>query len=322
MAVQPDARPTVTIRLLQREELADAERIFRLAFGTFLGVPDPTQFAADSDHIISRWIADPSRVFGAAVDGKLVGTNIATNWGSVGFFGPLAVLPEFWDKGIGSALMVPIMERFTAWGNRHLGLFTFPDSPKHIHLYEKFGFFPRFLLPIMSKAVLPTASPAVDWTTYSALAESERAEAIAACRTLTDAVLDGLDVTCEIETVRTQGLGDTVLLIDGSQVNGVAVCHCGEGSEAGKDICFVKFGAVRPGAQAGLHFAKLLSACEEFAGSRGMTSLGAGVNLGCDAAYRQMRQSGFRTDFIGVALHQANEPGYHRSDRYVLSDWR
>src|SRR4029078_3784226 len=29
--------------------------------------------------------------FGATLDGKLVGSNFATNWGSVGFFGPLTV---------------------------------------------------------------------------------------------------------------------------------------------------------------------------------------------------------------------------------------
>ncbi|MGH2347126.1 MAG: GNAT family N-acetyltransferase [Chloroflexota bacterium] len=322
IVAQRGAVPNVTIRQLRQEDLASADRVFRLAFGTFLGLPDPEQFGADFAQIASRWTADPTRVFAAEADGRLVGTSVASNWGSVGFLGPITVMPEFWDEGVGTFLMAPVMQRFTAWGNRHLGLLTFPHSPKHIHLYEKFGFFPRFLTPILGREVGPHTSAATGWSAYSTLAESERAQAIAACRAVADAVYDGLDVTCEIEAVQGQGLGDTVLLHAGSQVTGFAVCHCGEGTEAGKDVCYVKFGAVQPGAAAGPRFTRLLSACEALAGSRGMTRLSAGVNLGCEEAYRHMRKSGFRTDFIGVALQQPNEAGYHRPDRYVLSDWR
>lgn len=68
--------------------------------------------------------------FAAVIDGELVGSNFATNWGSVGFFGPLTVRPDMWDKGIGNSLMEPVMNCFDTWGNRHLGLFTFSHSPQ------------------------------------------------------------------------------------------------------------------------------------------------------------------------------------------------
>jgi hypothetical protein len=70
---------------------------------------------------------------------------------------------------------------------------------------------------------------------------------VIASRTLTDAVFDGLDVTREICAVADQALGDTVLLWEDSTLVGVAICHCGPGSEAGGGTCYVKFGAVRPG---------------------------------------------------------------------------
>jgi GNAT superfamily N-acetyltransferase len=322
MSTQPDPLQDVIIRSVLQEETARAERIFRLAFGTYMDFPEPEQFGADLNLIGSRRQADPTRVFGAEYDGKLVGINIASNWGSVGFFGPLAVIPEFWDRKVGQVLMEAVMDQFAAWGNRHLGLFTFPQSPKHIHLYEKFGFFARFLTPIMSKAVAPQPTPAGQWSVYSTLGEGERAAAVTACRELADAVYDGLDLTHEIEATDVQQLGDTVLLLDGSQVTGFAVCHCGEGTEAGTGVCFIKFGAVRPGAAAGRQFTELLSAGEEFAASRGMTTVSGGINLGCEEAYRLMRECRFRTDFIGVAMEQPNEPGYNRPDRYVISDWR
>ncbi len=312
----------ITIRPLRESELDTADRIFRVAFGTFLGILNPEAFAGDSDAVKTRWKADPTRVFAAEVDGELVGTNIASNWGSVGFFGPLTIRPDLWDQGIAQHLMEPVMEKFSEWGTRHAGLFTFPHSPKHIHLYEKFGFFARFLTPIMSKAVAPHTSPVAHWSAYSQLKESEQKAYVAACRELTNAIYEGLDVEREIQAVQQQRLGDTVLLVDDAQLTGFAVCHCGAGGEAGSGMCYVKFGAVRPGLAAGQHFTRLLRACEAFAEASGMSHVAAGVNMGCEEAYRHMLQSGFRTNMCGIAMQRPNEAGYNRPGVYLISDWR
>jgi hypothetical protein len=51
------------------------------------------------------------------------------------------------------------------------------------------------------------------------------------------------------------------LLWDGdSRLTGFAIRHCGPESEAGEGVCFVKFGAVRPGLGAEGRFAALLDA--------------------------------------------------------------
>ncbi|CAM5460928.1 2,3-bisphosphoglycerate-dependent phosphoglycerate mutase [Streptomyces glaucescens] len=49
-------------------------------------------------------------------------------YGHFFYRGPLTVRPDLWDQGIGRRLMEPVMDRFDAWGNRHLGLFTFSHS--------------------------------------------------------------------------------------------------------------------------------------------------------------------------------------------------
>jgi predicted N-acetyltransferase YhbS len=293
-----------------------------VAFGTFIGLPNPVTFAGDSGALRTRWKADPTRVFAAAVDGELVGTNVASNWGSMGFFGPLTRRPDLWDQGIAQRLMQPVMEKFSEWGTRHAGLFTFPHSPKHVHLYEKFGFFARFLTPIMSKAVAPQTSLVTHWSKYSDLKESEQRAYVAACRELTDAIYEGLDLEREIQAVQHQRLGDSVLLLDDTHLVGFAVCHCGAGTEAGSGACYVKFGAVRPGRAAGQHFTQLLSACEAFAEASCMSHVVAGANMGCDEAYRHLLKSGFRTDMYGIAMQRPNEAGYNRPDVYLISDWR
>src|SRR5215207_3466851 len=82
------------VRPLRDEDLPTADHIMRLAFGTFLGLPDPLAFMGDADYVRTRWRADPAAAFAAELDGALVGSNFAANWGSFGFFGPLTVHPD------------------------------------------------------------------------------------------------------------------------------------------------------------------------------------------------------------------------------------
>jgi GNAT superfamily N-acetyltransferase len=312
--------PPVAIRPLGEDDLAEADRVFRVAFGTFLGAPDPARFFGDADYVRTRWHADPGAALAAVRDGRLVGSNFVTNWGSVGFFGPLTVDPSCWKRGIAKRLLEPTVALFDAWGTRHAGLFTFAASAAHVGLYQRFGFWPRFLTAIMSRPVARPAAPA--WTRMSGIAGPARAAAVAAVREVTDAVYPGLDVTREIESVLGQGLGDIVLIDDAAGVAGVAVCHIGAGTEAGSGNCYIKFGAVRPGPHAARHFSLLLDACHGLAADRGAAALAAGANAGRDQAWKALAEHGFRTGVQGVAMHRPNDPGYSRSGTYLIDDWR
>ena len=311
------------IRALAEADLPEAQRIVRVAFGTFLGAPDPERFWSDLDYIYGRFGAEHTAAFAAeSDDGAVVGSNFATRWGSVGFFGPLTTRPDLWDSGIGQRLVAAASDQFEAWGVRHAGLFTFAQSAKHVGLYGKFGFHPRFLTAIM---LAPSAAPTTASTAlrYSALPKGQRREAEGACRELTEELYRGLDLGGEVRTVAARGLGDTALLWDqDSRLAGFAVCHWGPASEAGEGCCYVKFGAVRPGPMAAERFAALLDACAALARDTHMPNVLAGVNLARVEAYQQMRTRGFRTMIQGVTMHRPNEPGYSAPGLFVLDDWR
>lgn len=312
----PDIRP------LTERDLPQARRIFQLAFGTFLGAPDPENFWNDRDLVYGRFGAEHTAAFAAEHEGALAGSNFATRWGSVGFFGPVSIHPALWDSGIGQRLVGAACDQFEAWGIRHAGLFTFPHSAKHVGLYGKFGFHPRFLTAIMA-ASAGSDGAAPRFLRHSQLPEGQRRDVESAARELTDQLYDGLDLGPEIRTVHTRKLGDTALLWDSdSRLAGFAVCHWGPASEAGEGCCFIKFGAVRTGAGAEDRFAALLDACGALAGSAGMSNVLAGVNLAHEEAYRQMLGRGFRTQIQGVTMHRPNEPGYSRPGLFVLDDWR
>ncbi|MGH8999459.1 MAG: GNAT family N-acetyltransferase [Acidimicrobiia bacterium] len=312
----------VIVRALAEHELADADRIMRMAFGTFLGIPDPSSFMGDADYVRTRWAADPSLALAAEVDGRLVGTNFVTGWGSVGFFGPLTVEPALWDQGVARALLDETMPVFDRCALSAAGLFTFGQSPKHVGLYQRYGFMPRFLTAVLAR---PPAAPgdagSEPWSALSELADAEAV--VAGCKEVTGAVYPGLDVSREVRAAATQKLGDTVVVPgDDGPVDAFAVCHTGPGTEAGSGACFVKFGAARPGDGAGARFDRLVRACEAFADARGAGVVVAGVSTARRGAYRALLERGYKAQLIGVTMHRPDEGPYHHDDAWVIDDWR
>ena len=77
--------------------------------------------------------------------------------------------------------MVPVMNCFARWGTKHTGLFTFAQSQKHVGLYQKFGFWPRFLTAIMSKPVGRTGRTS-QWSLFFEVPKSEWEAALSTYR--------------------------------------------------------------------------------------------------------------------------------------------
>ncbi len=313
----------VRISPLRDSELGEAVRIVRLAFGTFLGLPDPIQFMGDRDLMTPRWRARNTRVLAAHIDGRLVGSNVITRWGSFGFFGPLTVLPEFWDHGVAQRLLESTVKVLDGWELRRSGLFTFAHSAKHVGLYNKFGFWPGYLTALMHHTPVTgvRASKGSAPVLLSALKKSQREEAIRACRRLTNRIDKGLDLSDEIRAVLGQAVGEVVMIDSRSKLDGFAVCMTGPGSEGGVKTCYVKFGMVRGGNAADARFDRLLDAIDGFAVSRG-ADVEAGVNLARRNAYAQMRTHGYKATTQGVAMHRPHGDGFNRADVYAMDDWR
>ena len=236
----------VRIGPLRERELGEAARIVRLAFGTFLGLPDPMQFMEGRDLMTPRWRARNTRVLAAHIDGRLVGSNVITRWGSFGFFGPLTVLPEFWDHGVAQRLIGKYRE-----GSRRLE--TTAQRSVHFRAQRQAR---GPLQQIRLLARIPDGTDAVRAgdrhraaegsapALLSALKKSQREEAIRACARLTNRIEKGLDLSDEIRAALGQGVGDVAMIHSCSKIDGFAVCMAGPGSEGGK-TCYVKFGMVR-----------------------------------------------------------------------------
>jgi hypothetical protein len=186
----------------------------------------------------------------------------------------------------------------------------------------------------------------VQWTKFLEVCGEENEEEeqlLKDCRRLTNTIYDGLDLRVEIMSVIRQRLGDIVLISDPQSntdafdanndnstknLAGFAICHCGGGTEAGSNTCYIKFAAVRPSTSgadplfAARNFDRLIDACTSFASQQGLSRLVAGVNTSRQQAYEKMLSKRFRIDMLGVAMENGNDAGYNKSGVYILDDWR
>ena len=309
----------IVVRPMSAGDLAEATRVYRVAFGTFLKAPDLSRFRLDIGTVSTRFATDPATALVAEHDGKIVGSAFGMDWGSQFVVGPITVDPAHWGQGVARRLSAGILDIAAARKPRLISLFTHPASTMHLRLYESFGFEPMFLTPILSKAAgPPTLRP--EMRLLSALPQSEQVGALEQSRALTHASFPGLDLQREIRAIETQRLGETILLEDAEGLAGLALCHIGPGTEAGEGVLFVKFAAARPGDASG--FERLLDAIEALAAERGVGRIVAGVNTGRRDAYRQTLARHFRATLVGVAMHRPDIAGTLRPDTCIIDDWR
>jgi len=255
----------------------------------------------------------------AVKEGAVAGIAMAARWGSVGVFGPLAVDPRFWNYGVAGKLLEVALENPTMRDARLQVLSTAAGSVANIRLYQRFEFWPGFLIPILTKGVDGAADPnEAAGEYYSQLREEQKSEVLKECAVLTDTAYEGLEVSHEIRSVDRQGLGETLLLWDHDRLDGFATCHCGSGTEAGEGTCYLKFGTARsPNA-----FDRVLGAAEVLARTRGLERLTAGVNSGRRTVYRQLLVRGFRAEAHAVAMQRGTGRSYDTKDVLIVDDWR
>jgi hypothetical protein len=62
---------TVEVRAMSEADLRDADHVMRVAFGTFLGLPEPASFMGDASYVANRFRSDPKSAFTAVLGGKV-----------------------------------------------------------------------------------------------------------------------------------------------------------------------------------------------------------------------------------------------------------
>jgi GNAT superfamily N-acetyltransferase len=336
--LDPQGRlPKVQVRRVRKGDLGKVRDVMELTFGDFLERQlgtRPRQAFGGAQYVHHRWIMEPWGCFVAEEDGaKIVGAALAATWGSVGLLGPLAVLTNYQNQGIGQALIRATLEFFEENATTLQGAATYPTSPKHLHLYHKLGFKPKGLTAVMTRTIDRGPAPArppsargakapLTVQPYSALEEARKKAAVARVQRITNAVCRGLSLAKEIEIVEGLTLGDTLLLERGRDLTGFAIVHLPGVSEAPTGALYVKFLALDPAQKRPEHLVEFVTALEAYAAEKGVQRVILPVYLRYWTAYSTLVQCGYQIDFTMVRMQRGKQEDYEDPTHLVLDDWR
>ena len=263
-------------------------------------------------------------------EGKIVGVSVAVCWGTLGLFGPVAVLTPYQNQKVAQQLVRAAQAFFDENRVTLQGVVTFPYSPKHLVLYQKFDFKPRALVAITARSLERREPPSPakpargvpDVKRFSTYEEGKKKGLLARLRLLTGHIYRGLDLTKEIEIVDGLALGDTLLLEKDGAPLGFAICHAPGVSEAPQGALYVKYLAIDPARRRPEHFVQLLTACEDFGVAVGCQRIIAPVYTGYWRAYQTLLSSGYHVDMLMLRMKRGKNDDYEKEEDFVFDDWR
>jgi len=326
--------PLIKIRRVRKGDLSKVRDVIEQAFGDFferqVGTR-PRQVFGGAQYVHHRWLMEPWGCFVAEEgEGKIVGAAVAVMWGTVGLVGPIAVLTNYQNQDIGQQLLAACQEFFDENHATLQGLATYPYSPKHLMLYQKFGYRPKGLVVITAKPldrrqiVQATGSSKLGVTVrrYSGLEEVKKKAAMLKIRRITNGIWRGMDVGKEVEIVEGLNLGDTLLLEKGREAIGFAIHHTPGVSEAPHGSVYIKFLAIDSRHRRPEYLHTLLGAIEELALAAQLSRVVVPAYTYYWTAYQTLLERGYHIDFTMVRMKRGKQGDHEDPSDLVLDDWR
>ncbi len=334
--LDPQGRlPKVQIRRVRKGDLSKVKDVLEQSFGDFLERQlgtRPRQAFNGAQYVHHRWLMEPWGCFVAEEDNaKLVGAALAVTWGTVGLLGPVAVLTHYHNQTIAQQLIRAVQEFFDENKATVHGVVTYPHSAKHLAIFHKFGYKPKSLTALMSRAldraptrpVLPKPPKgSLTVRRFSALEETKKKAALARFHRITNAICRGMDLAKEVEIVDGLALGDTLLLERGAELIGFAIYHTPGVSEAPTGALYVKYLAIDPRHRKVEHLEQFVAGIEDLAQEHGLPRVILPVYLRYWLAYSTLVRCGYQVDFTMVRMQKGKPEDYEDPADLLLDDWR
>lgn len=171
---------------------------------------------------------EPGGCIVAESDGRIVGDVFCHVWGKVGWFGPVEVLPNFQNSGIGKQLIGNALSYLDRSGCSVIGLETMPETLKNVILYSNLGFLPDRITYLMEKPLtgvkreLPAKPEGCRVLTFD---EIGRDSALNAVRRLSTASMPELDYSREVDFSMKHKTGETLFLTKDGEVRGFSLIY-------------------------------------------------------------------------------------------------
>ena len=313
-----DARGRVTVRQMTPADMDPLRWVIYRAYYQLLldlyGADSAGQYEVRSLDFMALYLRrDAAGSFVAQTeDGGIAGGLFCFVWGEVGWFGSLAVAPEFQGRAAGQALTQHAIDYLRQRGCRRIGLETWPKAPLTRHLYTKLGFKlcrPTIKLSREVSTPPPPASDAwsVSWTSSgdpTALdttldAVSDLTEAVRAAVPPSEA---RVDYRQEVRVPVAGGFAEAAVLRDTQGIpHALGLVYTRKPSGGPTAALDIRLLLVSPsGGEPAL--AAILAACDRRAFQLGAHSVTCDVNLRHTRAAALLRERGFRPTYELVRM--------------------
>jgi ribosomal protein S18 acetylase RimI-like enzyme len=319
------------VRVCTRADLEPARWVVYRAYAQVLldlyGAEAAGQYEVRSRRFMALYLdRDPNGSFVAeAPDGAVVGAAFCFAWGEVGWFGSLAVAPEWQGHGLGQLLTARAVDYLSERGCTRIGLETWPQSPLVQHLYQRFGFQSCRSTVKLSRAIVAASLPPrwrAQWSTKSHL--EGLPAVLQALRQIVDAQANaapgeprpdfGAEVRAPIEAGWAEGF--TVSGEDGA-VEAAGLCYVRKPSGGHVSALDTRLLLVGPGERDAAAFDATLAALDVRAAALGVAGVTIDVNLRYARAMARLRQRGFRPIYELVRMERPT-PGFDPLSRSRL----
>jgi predicted N-acetyltransferase YhbS len=264
--------------------------------------------------------------------GGAVGFTLSCRWGSVGWIGPVAVLPPAQGLGLGRSLVESAARALRREGAQTIGLETMPRSYRNLQFYSRLGMRFSGMTLDLSRVGSGEGAAVRERRDRGVVVESlgpgigpGHEEILAEVRAVSERIAPGLDYTGEVLKTGEHGLGGTLIARSDRTPVGLAILHTvpyAEEEVPGTIRVNTLLAAPLPGSDDPRTVLEgLLDAVEERQKETKGGALTVRVPARCPAALDALLARGFFITHSDIRLTFAGEPERDRGDVLHLSKW-
>jgi len=307
------------IRLMSESDMESVRDVGQIAWSD-LATKDAgrrSRYPKRSPKIIEAYMeADPGGCLVAEEDGHVIGSAFSHAWGKVGWIGPLEVLPNRQDRGIGKRLLAACEAHLAVEGCSVIGLETMHHNPKHMHFYMSSGYSPKGLTIIAERVADRDAR---DDGLVREAGPGMMGDVVPEITRLSRLVHPDLDYGKEADLTSRLGLGHVLVHAEDGRTDGAALLHTYHRAEEAP-YSSVKMVLVDPRARdPGGVLKSLLQACERTSAAQGRARLLTRFSADLPDLYHALM--GLNYSLKGTNVRMLKTGKYHELAEMSITSW-
>jgi len=251
-------------------------------------------------------------------DGEVIGNAFSHVWGKVGWVGPIEVLPQCQNRGIGKLLLAECEKYLYSRGCKIVGVETMPHIPKNLHFYFSGGYRSSSLTLITEKPVRLVDSESVPDNVRECKWD-ELGDILPRIRELSAQVNPLLDFSIEFTALFKMNLGHCFLFEEKNKIAGLALLHSYKRSRESNysSIKIVLVDDRYP--MKGAVFRDLIRACEYKSRELGKNRIYTRFAPAVPTMYGTMSEMNYR--LAGSNIRMIKGGDYQENSEYHISSW-